>query len=131
MQSPRESCSFCPLPRFSPDFQGPVECQDTGERVRRRMEDKAELHRVLQAVQSSADYGTFFCESFRDPRRFHMDDYWEDVCDEAIGIDELHQAVGKVDGSPLTDHAVSRLNRFSRLLERLVRRIDRVVLSSS
>ena len=90
---------------------------------------KAELHRILQSVQCSAEFGVYFCESFRDPRRHYIDDYWPEVSHEAVGIEELHRAVGKVNGAPLTDEARSRFHQFARLLDRLARRIDRVVLS--
>lgn len=137
--------SVCPMPRFTPDFDGPARGREArhGRRqappVRtvcsmqeclRNAECKAELHRVLQAVQFSAEYGVFFCENFRDPRRQHIDDYWEEVCNEAIGIDQLHRAVGRVDNTELSRAALSRLHLFARLLERLARRIDRVVLAS-
>lgn len=132
--SPTQTCHFCPIPRFTPDFAGPSRLQastiadmHTGLRW---TEGKAELHRVLQAVQHSVDYGVFVCEDFRDPRRFYVDDYWHEVKDDAFGIDELHRQVGRVDNSPLPDHVLARLHRFARLLERLARRIDRVVVQS-
>jgi hypothetical protein len=92
-------------------------------------EVKTELHRVLQSIQCSSDYGVYFCESFRDPRRHYIDDYWSEVSHEAFGIEELHHLVGKVNSSPLPDEARARLHEFARLLDRLARRIDRVVLT--
>lgn len=88
---------------------------------------KLELHSVLHAFQHSPQYGVHVCESFRDPRMHRMDDYWDEVQYEAISIDELHKAVG---GSQrgLTDEGRARMHQFARLLERLCRRIDRVVL---
>jgi hypothetical protein len=94
----------------------------------RHADAKAELHRVLQSIQCSNDFGIYFCESFRDPRRFYIDDYWSEVRDEAFGIEELHSAVGRVDNQPLSDEGRARLHLFARLLDRLARRIDRVVL---
>ena len=90
---------------------------------------KIELHNVLNAFQNSPSYGVHVCESFRDPRRFHMDDYWEDVQCEAISIHDLHTLVGGSQQQGLTNEARARLHQFARLLERLSRRIDRVVLS--
>jgi hypothetical protein len=95
----------------------------------RHSEVKAELHRVLQSIQCSSDFGVYLCESFRDPRRHYIDDYWQEVAAEAYGIEELHRVVGKVDNTPLTDDARSRLHLFARLLDRLARRIDRMVLA--
>jgi hypothetical protein len=91
---------------------------------------KIELHSVLNAFQSSAAYGVHVCETFRDPRRFSMDDYWEDVQCEAVSLEELHKLIGgSQQPQGLTNEARARLHQFSRLLERLSRRIDRVVLS--
>jgi hypothetical protein len=84
---------------------------------------------VLQSVQCSNDFGVYFCESFRDPRRHYIDDYWAEVKEEALGIEELHRAVGRVDNTPLSEEARSRLHLLARLLDRLSRRIDRVVLA--
>ena len=80
-------------------------------------------------IQCSHDFGIYFCESFRDPRRFYIDDYWHEVSREAIGIEEMHRAVGRVNHEPLTDETRSRFHLFARLLDRLARRIDRVVLA--
>lgn len=112
----------CPLPVLVPRFDPPHDgLPDFGA--------KAELHRVLHAVQFSHDYGVHFCESFRDPRRHSIDDYWYEVKEEAISTEELHRAVGKVDTQPLSDEARTGFHQLARLLERLVRRIDRVVLA--
>ena len=92
-------------------------------------EIKTELHRILQSIQCSSDYGVYFCESFRDPRRHYIDDYWSEVSHEAFGVEELHHVVGKVNNSPLPEPARVRLHEFARLLDRLARRIDRVVLA--
>jgi hypothetical protein len=48
---------------------------------------------------------------------------------DAFGIEELHHTVGKVNSSPLPEQARARLHEFARLLDRLARRIDRVVLA--
>lgn len=136
--------SFCSLPPLTPNFNGPAgnngqrgftACTQPARTVSSMQEglqssnDKAELHRVLQSIQCSNDFGIYFCESFRDPRRHYIDDYWNEVAQEAFGIEDLHRLVGRVDTSPLTDEARSRLHLFARLLDRLARRIDRVVLS--
>jgi len=89
---------------------------------------KIELHRVLNAFQHSADYGVHVCELFKDPRRYTLDAYWDEVFLEAFSIDDLHHAVGGV-ATPLSDDARARLHQFSRALERLSKRIDRVVVS--
>lgn len=89
---------------------------------------KLELHSVLNAFQHSPQYGVHVCESFKDPRKHHMDDYWDEVQYEAMSIDELHKLVGGFQGPELSDAARARLHQFARLLERLSRRIDRVVL---
>ena len=104
-----------------------VHAQHTGAH-RQHAAGKAELHRVLQAIQCSSEFGVYVCESFRDPRRQYIDDYWQDVCREAIGIEEMHRLVGKVNDTPLPDDTRVRFHQFARLLERLARRIDRVVL---
>lgn len=126
----------CPLPLFRPNLDGPrVQTEPPACTVSsmqlglRHADGKAELHRILQAVQCSSDFGIYFCESFRDPRKHYIDDYWNEVREEAIGVEELHRAVGRVDNTPLSDEARSRLHLFARLLDRLARRIDRVVLA--
>lgn len=121
----------CPIPVFTPNLQGPALASNiaTMQQSLWNTEAKAELHRVLQAVQCSSDFGVYLCESFRDPRRHYIDDYWQDVCNEAIGIEEMHRVVGKVNDTPLTDEARARFHQLARLLERLSRRIDRVVLA--
>jgi hypothetical protein len=92
---------------------------------------KIELHSVLNAFQHSPDYGVHVCESFRDPRKHGMDEYWSEVELEAFSIDELHRLVGGVQRQPvdLSDRARARLHQFARLLERLSKRIDRIVLN--
>ncbi len=140
---------LCPLPLFSPNFATPpdqpvmvartvlemrqgLQREHTLPELHRSLRDseiKTELHRVLQSVQCSSDYGVYFCESFRDPRRHYIDDYWSEVSHEAFGIEELHHLVGKVNNTPVPDEARARLHEFARLLDRLARRIDRVVLS--
>lgn len=82
-----------------------------------------ELHAILNAFQHSPVYGTHVCEAFRDPQKYCMDDYWEDVQLEAFSVDELHRMVDEC-GPPAT---CARLHQFARVLERLSRRIDRVV----
>ena len=126
----------CPLPLFGPNLAGPnsnaVEHASTIVSMQQGLQEaetKAELHRILQSIQCSNDFGVYFCESFRDPRRHYIDDYWPEVCHEALGVQELHRLVGKVSGVPLTDEARTRLHQFARLLDRLARRIDRVVLA--
>jgi hypothetical protein len=142
---------WCPIPAFRPNLTGPLPaCLPTapdmdvpghaafrpgmdvpGHAAFRpgEAEAKAELHRVLNSVQCSADFGIYFCESFRDPRRHYIDDYWKEIRHESIGIEELHKTIGKSDGSPLADETRARLHRLARLFERLARRIDRVVLA--
>jgi len=85
-----------------------------------------ELHNVLNAFQSSPGHGIFVCEGFRDGRRQSIDDYWDEVAHEAHGIEDLHRAVGSF-RRPLREEARRDLHRFARALERLVKRIDRVV----
>lgn len=103
-------------------FPGPVQAEAMSGA------GKLELHRVLNAFQHSPDYGVHVCEQFRDPRRYALDDYWDEVFLEAFSIDELHHAVGGI-ATPLADDARARLHQFARALERLSKRIDRVVLS--
>lgn len=116
----------CPIPLFTPNTQGPIIA--SMQRALRITEAKAELHRVLQAIQCSSEFGVYLCENFRDPRRHYIDDYWQDVCREAIGIEEMHKLVGKVNDTPLPDETRVRFHQLARLFERLARRIDRVVL---
>ena len=149
----RGGSKWCPLPIFTPNTHAPVPSQpimvartvvemrqglqhreqprDLPElhRSLRDSEIKTELHRILQSIQCSSDYGVYFCESFRDPRRHYIDDYWPEVSHEAFGVEELHHAVGKVNNTPLPEQARARLHEFARLLDRLARRIDRVVLA--
>lgn len=139
MNSPlSSSCmSFCALPPLAPNFDGPARSFTTTEPARtvstmqeclQNANGKFELHRVLQAVQASSEFGVYFCESFKDPRKHYIDDYWPEVQHEALGIQELHRLVGKVDNAPLSDEARAHMHQFARLLERLARRIDRIVL---
>jgi hypothetical protein len=106
-------------------FTAPVQAEISHQAL------KIELHSVLNAFQHSPAYGIHVCESFRDPRKHCMDDYWEEVQYEAISIADLHTLVGGCQREPreLSDEARARLHQFARLLERLSRRIDRVVLS--
>ena len=128
MDEEREALDCCPIPVFTPNMQGPAGSIPAMQQALRNTEAKAELHRVLQAVQCSSDFGVYLCESFRDPRRHYIDDYWQEVEHEALGVQELHRLVGKVDNAPLSDEARAYMHQFARLLERLARRIDRVVL---
>lgn len=90
---------------------------------------KNELRCVLNAFQNSPAYGVHVCEAFRDPRHSCMDDYWEDVEFEAFCIDDMHRMLPSTP-SLLTYDARARLHQFARVLERLSKRIDRVVLGS-
>lgn len=87
---------------------------------------KVELHRVLNSFQSSQDFGVYVCEAFRDPRQHYIDDYWAEVEREALGIHDLRKHLGRTT-APLSDDARRQLYQFARLLERLAKRIDRVV----
>ena len=91
-----------------------------------RCPDAVELHAVLNAFQSSAAHGIYVCESFRDGRREPIDGYWHEVEAEAQGIDDLHRSVGSL-YTPISDRCRADLHRFARVLERLTKRIDRVV----
>lgn len=129
--SPTSTClSFFAVPPLTPNFTGPpVRTVANMQLALNHADGKAELHRVLQSVQCSSEFGIYFCESFRDPRRHYIDDYWSEVSQEAVGIEDLHRLVGRVDNAPLTDEARAKLHQFARLLDRLSRRIDRVVLA--
>ena len=93
---------------------------------------KLELHSVLNAFQYSPTYGVHVCESFKDPRKHNMDDYWSEVECEAFSMADMHHQVGgsqrQASAAQLSDSARARLHQFARALERLSRRIDRVVL---
>ena len=138
---------LCPLPRFTPDVHGPYphneddQCdlcvsslpsspvivpRENRSLMQINVEAKTELHRVLNCIQCSNDFGIYVCEELRDPRRNYIDDYWREIADQALGVDDLHRVVGPV-SNPLTDEARTRMHQFSRLLERLSKRIDRVV----
>lgn len=143
--------SLCPLPRLSPNFDGPSINGDVDDpslslpsspvivpRQTRNViltdsmtnsQNKTELHRVLNCIQCSNDFGIYLCEELRDPRRNYIDDYWRDIADRALGIDDLHRLIGPA-SNPLTDEARARMHQLARLLERLSKRIDRVVLAS-
>ena len=140
----------CPFPRLAPNLLPPpdqdsmmrdivvVNRSDAAEDLPRHqtlasrasdIHSKAELHRVLNSVQSSTDFGVYLCESFRDPRRTYVDDYWAEVSDQALGVDDLRFLLGKA-STPLSDEARARFHQLSRLFERLSKRIDRVVLAA-
>lgn len=142
--------SLCPIPRFTPNLTGPSsnEGDDAASslpsspvivpRHARQVllpdsatnsQNKTELHRVLNCIQCSNDFGIYVCEELRDPRRNYIDDYWKDIADRALGIDDLHRLLGPA-SSPLTDEARTRMHQLARLFERLSKRIDRVVLAS-
>lgn len=89
-------------------------------------EAKHELHRVLSSIQASEDLGVYLCESFRDPRREYMDDYLAEVASEAVGLDDLHRLLGRAE-TALSDRARTRFNHLARFLERLSKRVDRVL----
>jgi hypothetical protein len=92
---------------------------------------KLELHSVLNAFQYSPTYGVHVCESFKDPRKHNMDDYWSEVECEAFSMADMHHQVGgsqRQASAELSDSARARLHQFARALERLSRRIDRIVL---
>ena len=118
-----EDSSSCCHSLFSA-LTGPVQAEISHQAV------KIELHSVLNAFQHSPAYGIHVCESFRDPRKHNMDDYWDEVQFEAISLGDLHRLVGGSQREPpeLSEEARARLHQFARLLERLVKRIDRVVL---
>jgi hypothetical protein len=137
--TPSSEC--CPFPKFYPNFGIPGEGQDgmdmeslpaipAMKQALQNAEGKAELHRVLNAIQHSPGYGIYVCESFKDPRHFQLDDYWADVSLEAMGLQNLHRLVG-TGNTPLTSDACKRLHHFSRLLSRLSQRIDRVVFAAT
>ena len=83
--------------------------------------DKSALYRVLNAFQSSPDFGIYVCEQFRDPRHTHIDAYYHEVENDAFGLSDLCRLVGKP-GTPLSDRARAQLLRFADTLESLARR---------
>ena len=84
---------------------------------------KVELHRILDAFQLSEDYGIYVCEAFRDSRRTCIDHYWAEVEDQASGLSELRQAVGR-HTTPLLPEARAQLAKFGATLRRLAERLD-------
>lgn len=82
---------------------------------------KLELFRVLNAFQHSRDYGIYVCEKFRDPRFEHIDSYFHEVEDSAIGISDLCRSIGRLD-EPLQKKSRAQVLRFAELLETLARR---------
>jgi len=93
------------------------------------IQHKNELRKILNAFQFSRDFGIYVCEDFKDPRRFYMDDYWFDVEHSASGICDLGQALDfRHPNHSLTDDARKQFNRFARTLERITKRIDRVIM---
>jgi hypothetical protein len=142
----------CPFPRLTPKLLPPADDDhhmgerdvvvvnrsdaaddlprhQTFETLASDISSKIELHRVLNSIQCSNDFGVYLCESFRDPRRAYVDDYWSDVADQALGVDDLRHTLGKA-SAPLSDQARARFHQLARLLERLSKRIDRVVLAA-
>lgn len=95
---------------------------DDGDFVRVPLNcDKRELFRVFNAFQHSRDYGIYVCEKFRDPRFEHMDTYFHEVEDSAIGVSDLCRCIGRLD-EPLPDKSRAQVARFADLLEALARR---------
>ena len=133
----KNAWGVCPLPLLSPDFDGPEPSSPVV--VQRVVSDlfdalpshraiKTELHKVLNCIQNSADFGIYLCEDLRDPRRHHIDDYWTEIAGTAMGLDDLHKLIGST-STPLSDEALARMHQLARLLERLSKRIDRAVTS--
>ena len=83
--------------------------------------DKPELFRVLNAFQSSPGFGIYVCEQFRDPRHEHIDEYFHEVQESALGISDLCRCLGKPH-TPLQDAARGRMLCFAHVLESLARR---------
>lgn len=143
--------SLCPLPPLTPNLDGPFNGGDATDHNASSLPSspvivpresrpilsadcnarhKTELHRVLNCIQCSNDFGIYLCEELRDPRRNYIDDYWRDIADQALGVDDLHRLIGP-SSTPLSDEARTRMHQLSRLFERLSKRIDRVVLEAS
>lgn len=80
--------------------------------------DKLELFRVFNAFQHSRDYGIYVCEQFRDPRFEHIDSYFHEVENSAIGISDLCRCIGKLN-EPLPDRSRAKVVRFAEMLENL------------
>lgn len=130
---------ICPLPPMFPNVRNAQDSNQSGagdasipnvpamKLALQNAEVKIELHRVLNAIQPSREHGIYVCESFKDPRFEGIDDYWDEISGEAVGLQYLHRLVGS-GHTPLTDDASRRLHQFSRLLSRLSQRIDRVIL---
>lgn len=81
--------------------------------------DLAELESVLSVFRSDASAGVWVWDSERTPPAARL----EDVGDGAIVIEELREEARR----GLTDECARRMHRLSRMLERLSKRIDRVV----
>jgi hypothetical protein len=62
---------------------------------RPRPDPRTELFRVLNAFQHSPGFGVYVCERFRDPRRFLLDDYFDEVEGDAVGVDDLARRLGR------------------------------------
>ncbi len=82
---------------------------------------------MLNSIQQSSGYGIYVCESFRDPRTNDLNIYWDEVADEALGLQTLHRLIGS-GPAPLSSNACCLLHRLSRLFTRLSQRIDRMIL---
>jgi hypothetical protein len=129
----------CPIPLFSPNFDGPVGSPASSPVLVPHPalapsmdlnEQRKELHKILNCIQSSTDFGIYICESLRDPRRHYIDDYWAEISDQAFGLDDLHRSLG-TGTSPMPEEVRARFHRLARLFERLCKRIDRVVMQAS
>lgn len=83
--------------------------------------DKPELYRVLNAFQSSPDFGVYVCEQFRDPRYTRIDEYYHEVENAAFGVRDLGALVGRL-STPLSAEARERLLLFAAALESLAAR---------
>ena len=87
---------------------------------------KSELYNVLNSFQYSQDYGLYICELFRDPRRYYIDTYFDEVADSAYGINELCRILGRI-YTPMRPEERHVFLRFAGTLESLAARVRAAV----
>ena len=87
---------------------------------------KNELWSIVNAFQHSPNFGVYVCESFRDPRRTQIDDYWHEVQKDAVGIHEVGSCIGRYK-EPISDNAKKQFRRLEAVLRSLADRVDRAL----
>lgn len=54
---------------------------------------KKELIKILNCIQSDEDGMVYICKKFKDPRRFVLDSYFDEVKSESFSIQKLRDSI--------------------------------------